>query len=863
MYRQNCELALAYAKRKWAVYPVYGIKDNKCLCNGMPNCRPGKHPYSKAVPHGSSDASCDETLIRQWFPTDFVNVGINVSASCLLIIDFDVRKGGLETLKQWEGEHGTMPLTPTVQSGSSGRHYYFNPHPLITHNNNYSLPGVDIVANGGVIAPPSMHECGERYTWLTPLETSLADCPAWLVKIITDATHNVKTHNINPMQGRLQRSGVTFETLGDLPSGERNTEVNRCVGSMLNAGFTSKQIIEAGEQWAEEQNPPYSINELHAKVNDFARKEEQKREHTAVTIIEQDAELADGCEVIDFANSPIRSSPEATPPTNPVKRLNINSLNGIFADYVNDVSPHTEADPIGVLLSVMTAFGSAVGRMPNLPAGRRHRANLFVLLCGDTADRKGTAWDVGSKPIVYADSEWAKRINHGYGSGEGLIDAIRDDASKTEAVREKGAIVAYTQIAIPGVKDKRLLIVEEEFDKVLRLCRRENSTLSPLLRSAWDGSPMQTMNKGGNAAVCREPHVSTLACVTPQELRTQTAGRSEMFNGFINRFLTVVVKRASSLPFGGAWEAVAEDYAERFREAIRIATSINCMQWSDEAKAIWREEYERLSSYRDPATARAADHTLRLALLFALADGISTINAGHLQSALAVYDYCHASTLACWQINVEGGRTVFITDSKAHTPSLTEKLLQKIRLSPGMSRTQMHDAFHRKLIADELTEALNALEANELIYSRMVDKVERWFPKDNVKGITGCGGVSSEDAEANSEVANSAKSKQGQFANSPLRQFANFGVQEVEQFDNSPIRQFAEPLKELNTPNPVERSIAYDASGQFSINGHDATSQNDKLDADSPPKAGCCGLGWHGDENACGGKLCVWWGQSV
>ena len=47
----------------------------------------------------------------------------------------------------------------------------------------------------------------------------------------------------------------------------------------------------------------------------------------------------------------------------------------------------------------------------------------------------------------------------------------------------------------PSVTDRRLLALEPEFARVLKSASREISTLSPTLRSAWDGRPLQLLTK--------------------------------------------------------------------------------------------------------------------------------------------------------------------------------------------------------------------------------------------------------------------------------------------------------------------------------------------------------------------------------
>jgi hypothetical protein len=115
--------ALRYASVGYKVFPVWGIKEGRCLCGGIDDCHPGKHPYGKAVPHGAKDATTDADTIRKWFKGEGVNVGISIDG--FWVLDVDKRHGGMETLAAWERQYGAMPITPTVQSGGGGWHFYF------------------------------------------------------------------------------------------------------------------------------------------------------------------------------------------------------------------------------------------------------------------------------------------------------------------------------------------------------------------------------------------------------------------------------------------------------------------------------------------------------------------------------------------------------------------------------------------------------------------------------------------------------------------------------------------------------------------------------------------------------------------
>lgn len=79
------------------------------------------------------------------------------------------RNGGMELLKSWEKQHGKMPMTPTAESGSGGRHFYFKTNAEFTKVGKEKIPftvGAELLVGGDVIVPPSNHFTGGRYRWL-------------------------------------------------------------------------------------------------------------------------------------------------------------------------------------------------------------------------------------------------------------------------------------------------------------------------------------------------------------------------------------------------------------------------------------------------------------------------------------------------------------------------------------------------------------------------------------------------------------------------------------------------------------------------------------------------------------------------
>jgi hypothetical protein len=177
------------------------------------------------------------------------------------------------------------------------------------------------------------------------------------------------------------------------------------------------------------------------------------------------------------------------------------ALYGVAGDVVRTIGPHSEADPVAILVQFMTMFGSAVGAAPWFRAeADEHHANLFVLLAGETSvGRKGTSYGQARRIFKTADETWERtRTIGGLSTGEGLIAAVQDRPDTPT--------------------DKRLLVYEPEFARVLRVMRREGNTLSTVLREAWDSRTLSVTTRkdpllapGAHVSISREPEGSAAA----------------------------------------------------------------------------------------------------------------------------------------------------------------------------------------------------------------------------------------------------------------------------------------------------------------------------------------------------------------
>lgn len=171
----------------------------------------------------------------------------------------------------------------------------------------------------------------------------------------------------------------------------------------------------------------------------------------------------------------IPSNPtDATLPREPWPSLNELAYHGLAGEIVRLFRPHTEADPVALLVSFLSEVGAMLNRGPHLMLDGSFHPLLFwpVLVGRSSKSRKGTT----DKRIAYlmqqADNTWTRGAFKGtLSSGEGLAYAVRDAEAREDTGKDKG------RPTDPGVEDKRLFLVQSEFGAVLRVMSREGNSL--------------------------------------------------------------------------------------------------------------------------------------------------------------------------------------------------------------------------------------------------------------------------------------------------------------------------------------------------------------------------------------------------
>jgi hypothetical protein len=180
--------------------------------------------------------------------------------SGIVVLDFDERNGGLDSLREWERDHGELPETVQVVTGSGGGsfHAYYR-YPGFPVKCEKLAPGIDLKADGGyVMYPGAKHRSGRLYEWEAahhPQDIEIADLPDWLLDVLQSRTSTTSTcvalpadlAQLPPIDIRL----VTFNgkarkfLLDGAPLYERSEAIRAVELKMIEEGYDNTMIAAA------------------------------------------------------------------------------------------------------------------------------------------------------------------------------------------------------------------------------------------------------------------------------------------------------------------------------------------------------------------------------------------------------------------------------------------------------------------------------------------------------------------------------------------------------------------------------------------------------------------------------------------
>jgi hypothetical protein len=143
-----------------------------------------------------------------------------------------------------------------------------------------------------------------------------------------------------------------------------------------------------------------------------------------------------------------------------------------------------------------------------------------------------------------------------------------------------------------------------------------------------------------------------------------------------------------------------ERFKEQVDKAVVYAKSLSILELSNEAQKIWTGVYgslaEPLAGFAGLVTCNGQSMVLRLAMLYAIYDLKSEIDAVHLRAALTVWRYSRATVEALWGVEVDDPLPRL----------LLEAIAEKER-----SKSELHGILNNHTTASRLNEVLACLEA--------------------------------------------------------------------------------------------------------------------------------------------------------
>lgn len=223
------ELAGAYSKLGWALIRANGKVP---VGSGWQKTKPVKPEYAAG----------------EWsrWGSRF-NLGIVLGASGLAVVEYDTEQAAAKLAELFGSE---APTTPVVRSGSGRWHWYFRADDL----EHVTRDGLELrTGDHFMLAPPSMHESGERYRWIVdPWAVPLAAVPAPVLEYLAGARN-----------GNSASPGVVIR------NGERNKTLTSLAGAMRRRGAGEASILAALAKMPCET--PLDENELRKIAHSVSR----------------------------------------------------------------------------------------------------------------------------------------------------------------------------------------------------------------------------------------------------------------------------------------------------------------------------------------------------------------------------------------------------------------------------------------------------------------------------------------------------------------------------------------------------------------------------------------------------------------
>lgn len=304
------------------------------------------------------------------------------------------------------------------------------------------------------------------------------------------------------------------------------------------------------------------------------------------------------------------------------------ALTGWIGDYAKVMHPTTEA-PIAFHVGVaLTVAGALIGRHVHAQYGTDPLyANLYTLLIGRSGrTRKDTAIKRATRVLFDNAPSGNKILMHGIG-------IATDVGSSTKLIDLLS-------------KHPNTFLYLTEFTRLMGNARRQSTeTIIPTLMEAFDTPTVMQNNSMASPIEAVYPYLSIIAATQPDILADTMSG-SDMNSGFANRWLFFCGNAGEANPFPPVLDrAVVTRLLHDFWNARQTYASGASVAMSKQAIDRWRDWYiadfqrESPSAEEDSMRARHAVLIQKIALIYAVSAGATTISLDHLNIAIGLIEW--------------------------------------------------------------------------------------------------------------------------------------------------------------------------------------------------------------------------------
>lgn len=524
----NLDYALRYAALGWKILPVWHVENGRCQCSEKcPSKNPGKHPAGHLVPNGVLDAVADPATIRRWWTLyPKASIGIAMAASGLVAIDVDPRNGGIETMEMLEAKHGPIASDVLQFSGGGGEHRVF-------HRPDGELPGslgpgVDVKANGYILAEPSTHMSGRRYAWEAssdPLEGAIpSPCPDLLRDFarrrLELPAQDVPRAPVDP--------GLVLElssALQAIPADDRDVWLQ--VGMAIHNEIGGQVGFDLWRSWSETSTKFDPVDQVRV-WRSFKRIGMAGVGKGTIFRAAQDRGWhnpgpATAIEPV-LAVPPAAVATQAPPAPISQNLLTVPGILGLAVDWINATARKPQP---AFAVQAALALGSTV-------LGRRFRTDnanwpaLYFLNVGPSGCGKEHAKHAVERALEAAGLGRLIGVSR-YASESGLISSLLEKPTQFSSLDEFGKMLQAASVA-SNYADRNTL------KGLMEVWGRAHGVIRPTGYSTAGLSSKQAEELAKRVVRC--PSLTLLAMTTPATLFAGIT-TDAIADGFLNRFITV------------------------------------------------------------------------------------------------------------------------------------------------------------------------------------------------------------------------------------------------------------------------------------------------------------------------------------